>query len=255
MMSARGSEISPATWRTLQSGFEHGLEFILPNMNADDKSLVAHQWPLNHASPMDSAHESFINDFSGIVNNGLCENESGILACQVLCGNFLLWSCLTVVLCVECHPLWRHCLWMSQVCKADGSLRDLQRFHYITFREFWENSHINISTLYKDLMTRVLRRQARKRKKNLTSEHVTIQPNATVFHPNQSPVGFDSMKIQTMHVNMQLRGELQDLLASFLDKMCMCVCVCVCVFKISPRFGQFSKLLSFLLISVCCCCC
>ena len=90
MMSARGSEISPATWRTLQSGFEHGLEFILPNMNADDKSLVAHQWPLNHASPMDSAHESFINDFSGIVNNGLCENESGILACQVLCGNFLL---------------------------------------------------------------------------------------------------------------------------------------------------------------------
>ena len=94
-------------------------------------------------------------------------------------------------------------------------------------------------------MTRVLRRQARKRKKNLTSEHVTIQPNATVFHPNQSPVGFDSMKIQTMHVNMQLRGELQDLLASFLDKMCMCVCVCVCVFKISPRFGQFSKLLSF----------
>ena len=68
-MSARGSEISPATWRTLQSGFEHGLEFILPNMNADDKSLVAHQWPLNHASPMDSAHESFINDFSGIAGN------------------------------------------------------------------------------------------------------------------------------------------------------------------------------------------
>ena len=71
-----------------------------------------------------------------------------------------------------------------------------------------------------------------------------------VFHPNQSPVGFDSIKIQTMCVNMQLRGELQNLLASFLDKMCVCVCVCVCVFKISPRFGQFSNLLSFLLISV-----
>ena len=50
-----------------------------------------------------------------------------------------------------------------------------------------------------------------------------------VFHPNQSPVGFDSIKIQTMCVNMQLRGELQNLLASFLDKMCVCVCVCVCV--------------------------
>ena len=72
-------------------------------------------------------------------------------------------------------------------------------------------------------MTCVLRRQARKRKKNLTSEHVTIQPNATVFHPNQSPVGFDPMKIQTMCINMQLRGDLQNLLASFLDKMCVCV--------------------------------
>ena len=47
-----------------------------------------------------------------------------------------------------------------------------------------------------------------KEKKNLTSECMTIQPNATVFHPNQSPVGFDSMKIQTMCVNMQLRGKL-----------------------------------------------
>lgn len=211
MMSARGSEISPATWRTLQSGFEHWLKFILPNMNADGKSLVAHQWPPSPASPMDSAHASFINDFSGIVNDRLWENESGILAFQVLCGNFLLWSCcLTVVLCLECHPPWRHCLWMSQVCKADGSFSDLQRFHYITFREFWENSYINISTLYKDLMTCVLRRQTRKRKEkpNLwMCDHPTKCHR--VFHPNQSPVGFDSIKIQTMCVNMQLRGELQ----------------------------------------------
>ena len=187
--------------------------------------LVAHQWPPNHALTMNFAHTSFTNDFSGIVNNGLWENESGILAYQVLCGNFLLWSCcLPVVLWMECHPLWRHCLGMSQVCKADGSLSDLPMFHYITFREFWENSHINISTLYKVLMTCVLRRQARKRK---AKPNLWMYDYPTKCHNLSSKS--ESCRLwfneDTMCVNMQLRGKLQNLLASFLGKMCVCVCV------------------------------
>lgn len=206
--------------------------------------LVAHQWPPNHASPMNFAHTSFMNDFSGIVNNGLWEKESGILACQVLCGNFLLWSCcLTVVLCLECHPLWRHCLWMSQVCKADGSLGDLQRFHYITFREFWENSHINISTLYKVLMICVLRRQARKRKE---------KPN---FRTYDYPTKCHSLSSKSESHRLWFHEDIDNVCKYAIEGWATkspCFFfrqnMCVCVFKISPRFGPFSKLLSFLLI-------
>lgn len=192
---------------------EHWLKFILPNMNADGKSLVAHQWPPSPASPMGSAHASFINDFSGIVNDGLWEWKWDF-GLQVLCGNFLLWSCyIFCCLMSGASPMEATLPMISQVCKADGSFSDLQRFHYITFKKFWENSHINISTLYKDLMTCVLGTdQKRKEKPNLwMCDH---QPNATESFIHQSPVGFDSIKIQTMCVNMQW-GWATNLLASF----------------------------------------
>ena len=98
-------------------------------------------------------------------NHGLWEKESGILACQVLCGNFLQLLSSYCPVSGVLSPMEVLPMYPSQVCKAVRSLSDFQRFHYIIFREFWENSQINISTLYKDLMTCVFKRQVRKRKR------------------------------------------------------------------------------------------
>lgn len=64
-------------------------------------------------------------------------------------------------------------------------LKWLPKIALCIFREFLEISPINISTLSKDLMICVFvylgDGQKKKRKKNLNSECVTIQPNAPVF--------------------------------------------------------------------------
>lgn len=121
---------------------------------------------------------AFISDSPGIVIMGYAGRKVGLGPARSYAAIFLC----EVVLCLEYCPLLRHCPFIChKFVKVVGFSSDFQRFQHIVFKEFWENSQINISTLYKDLMTCVFRRWTRKKVveiENVSSECVTIQPHA-----------------------------------------------------------------------------
>lgn len=146
MMAAREAEVSQATWRMLHSDFKRGWRsFLLTWIQG---------WQISGCSV--PAWDSLITQrlhtwefykwFSRHSNHGLRENKSEIWACQVFHRNFPLCSCpLSGVLSpTEALPMY-----LPQYAKIFGYLSDFQRFHYIIFKEFWENSQINISTCIK----------------------------------------------------------------------------------------------------------